>query len=49
MVTKGYQEGVYDRVTEGTWERDRFGKGQGCGGFKCGGFKEEDSSGGGAA
>jgi hypothetical protein len=20
MVTKGYQKGVYDRVTEGTWE-----------------------------
>ena len=21
MVTKGYQKGVYDRVTEGTWEK----------------------------
>ena len=21
MVTKGYRKGVYDRVTEGTWER----------------------------
>jgi len=20
MVTKGYRKGVYDRVTEGTWE-----------------------------
>src|ERR1700757_2356535 len=26
MVTKGYQKGVYDRVTEGTWESGRNGK-----------------------
>src|SRR5579864_9191845 len=26
MVTKGYQKGVYDRVTEGTWESGRIGK-----------------------
>jgi hypothetical protein len=26
MVTKGYQKGVYDRVTEGTWELARIGK-----------------------
>src|SRR4029077_2933909 len=26
MVTKGYRKGVYDRVTEGTWESNLFGK-----------------------
>jgi len=26
MVTKGYRKGVYDRVTEGTWESGRIGK-----------------------
>jgi hypothetical protein len=26
MVTKGYQKGVYDWVTEGTWEKGRGGK-----------------------
>jgi hypothetical protein len=26
MVTKGYRKGVYDRVTEGTWETARIGK-----------------------
>src|ERR1700756_430230 len=26
MVTKGYQKGVYDRVTEGTWESGRIGE-----------------------
>jgi hypothetical protein len=26
MVTKGYRKGVYDRVTEGTWEIARNGK-----------------------
>jgi len=25
MVTKGYRKGVYDRVTEGTWEWNTFG------------------------
>jgi len=25
MVTKGYQKGVYDRVTEGTWELSGLG------------------------
>jgi hypothetical protein len=25
MVTKGYRKGVYDRVTEGTWEWNPFG------------------------
>jgi len=25
MVTKGYRKGVYDRVTEGTWEETRVG------------------------
>jgi hypothetical protein len=25
MVTKGYRKGVYDRVTEGTWEKGRVG------------------------
>ena len=25
MVTKGYRKGVYDRVTEGTWETTQAG------------------------
>ena len=30
MVTKGYRKGVYDRVTEGTWEWTPFGNGCSC-------------------